>query len=70
MTTETITRIDPAEVATEVATDVVEVATEVTADVIVGEPKSYLDLIQDHPWQTHLPPSPEGQVAGLRRLLH
>ena len=62
MTTETITRIDPAEIATEVATDVAEVATEVTSDVIVGEPKSYLDLIQDHPWQTHLPPSPEGRL--------
>ena len=47
MTTETITRTDPAEVAT---------------DVIVGEPKSYLDLIQDHPWQTHLPPSSEGRL--------
>ena len=51
MTTETINRTDPA-----------EVATEVTTDVIVGEPKSYLDLIQDHPWQTHLPPSPEGRL--------
>ena len=58
MTTVTINRTDPAEVATEV----VEVATEVTTDVIVGEPKSYLDLIQDHPWQTHLPPSPEGRL--------
>ena len=55
MTTETINRTDPAEVAT-------EVTTEVTTDVIVGEPKSYLDLIQDHPWQTHLPPSPEGRL--------
>ena len=55
MTTETINRTDPAEVAT-------EVAEEVTPDVIVGEPKSYLDLIQDHPWQTHLPPSPEGRL--------
>ena len=55
MTTVTINRTDPAEVATEVAA---EVATEVTGE----EPKSYLDLIQDHPWQTHLPPSPEGRL--------
>ena len=55
MTTETINRTDPAEVAK-------EVAEEVAPDVIVGEPKSYLDLIQDHPWQTHLPPSPEGRL--------
>ena len=60
MTTETINRTDPAEVATEVATEVVEVTTEVAE--VVGEPKSYLDLIQDHPWQTHLPPSPEGRL--------
>ena len=59
MTTETINRTDPAEVAEEVAK---EVAEEVTPDVIVGEPKSYLDLIQNHPWQTHLPPSPEGRL--------
>ena len=59
MTTETINRTDPAEVAEEVAK---EVAEEVAPDVIVGEPKSYLDLIQDHPWQTHLPPSPEGRL--------
>ena len=55
MTTETINRTDPAEVAK-------EVAEEVAPDVIVGEPKSYLDLIQNHPWQTHLPPSPEGRL--------
>ena len=59
MTTETINRTDPAEVAEEMAE---EVAKEVAPDVIVGEPKSYLDLIQDHPWQTHLPPSPEGRL--------
>ena len=59
MTTETINRTNPAEVATEVTK---EVAEEVALDVIVGEPKSYLDLIQDHPWQTHLPPSPEGRL--------
>ena len=33
-------------------------ATTTTAE----ERKSYLDLIQDHPWQTHLPPSPEGRL--------
>ena len=59
MTTETINRTNPAEVTEEVAE---EVAEEVTPDVIVEEPKSYLDLIQDHPWQTHLPPSPEGRL--------
>ena len=55
MTTETINRTNPAEVTE-------EVAEEVAPDVIVEEPKSYLDLIQDHPWQTHLPPSPEGRL--------
>ena len=32
------------------------------AAVTAEEPKSYLDLIEDHPWQTHLPPSPEGRL--------
>ena len=48
MTTETISRTGPAWVTDE--------------EITPKDPKSYLGLIFGRAWQTHLPPSPEGQL--------
>ena len=74
MTTETINRTGPATATVETinrtgpATATVETinrtgpAWVTVEDLTPKEPKSYLGLIQGRAWQTHLPPSPEGQL--------
>ena len=74
MTTVTIDRTGPATATAETinrtykTTETAEIinrtgpAWETDEEITPKDPKSYLGLIHGRDWQTHLPPSPEGQL--------